>query len=200
MASVADPPWEQLYSNLRAFVGRRVKNPADVDDLVQQVLLHVHRGLGSLRHRDRLHAWVYQTARHVIVDHYRLPVHRRESGIGDVNDLSATVSRDAFTDFPDDESALRELAACLGPLMRQLPDAQRKALEMTELQGLSQTDAARQIGLSVSGMKSRVQRGRVHLRSILDACCRIELDRRGSVLGFERRNPSTPCACGDCDE
>jgi RNA polymerase sigma-70 factor, ECF subfamily len=200
MASVVEPPWEELYTNLRGFVGRRVKNPADVDDLVQRVLLHIHRGLGSLRHGDRLHAWVYRTARNVIADHYRSPVHRRESLTGDADDVNAAVSADLLTaDLHDDEAALRDLAACLHPLMRQLAPAHLEALTLTELHGLNQADAARRTGVSVSGMKSRVQRGRQQLRSILDECCRIQLDRRGGVVAFEPRHPSS-CACGDCHE
>jgi hypothetical protein len=34
MATVSEPPWEELHGNLRAFIGRRVRNQSDVDDLV----------------------------------------------------------------------------------------------------------------------------------------------------------------------
>ncbi len=43
-------------------------------------------------------------------------------------------------------------------------------------------------GLSVSGMKSRVQRGRRQLRDMLDACCVIALDRRRGVADYDVRN------------
>ena len=71
MAAVSELPWEELHGNLRAFISRRVRNPADVDDLVQRVLLQIVKGLASLRDAERLHAWVYRTARNVIVDYYR---------------------------------------------------------------------------------------------------------------------------------
>ena len=71
MAAVSELPWEELHGNLRAFISRRVRNQADVDDLVQRVLLQIVKGLASLRDAERLHAWVYRTARNVIVDYYR---------------------------------------------------------------------------------------------------------------------------------
>ena len=63
-----------------------------------------------------------------------------------------------------------------------------------ELEGLTQVEAAGKLGLSVSGMKSRVQRARLHLRTALDECCRFALDRRGGLIGYEARTDQ----CGTC--
>ena len=59
---------------------------------------------------------------------------------------------------------------------------------MVELDGLTQKAAAERVGLSLSGMKSRVQRGRLQLRQMLEACCRIELDGRHSPVEYEVRD------------
>ena len=64
---------------------------------------------------------------------------------------------------------------------------------LTELEGLTQADAAARLGLSTSGMKSRVQRARGQLRELLVGCCEIELDRRNRVTGYEPRRE--PCDC-----
>jgi RNA polymerase sigma-70 factor (ECF subfamily) len=180
---------------LRAFIGRRVRNPADVDDLVQRVLLQLVRGLGSLRDRDRLHAWLYRTARNVIVDHYRSSGVRRELASGASSDLAGASDDGVDLDGEDERTALRELADCTRPMLERLAPAYRQALMLTEIDGRSQTDVAREMGLSVSGMKSRVQRGRRQLRAALERCCRIELDRRGSVMTAE---PRSQAGCGPC--
>jgi hypothetical protein len=86
-----------------------------------------------------------------------------------------------------------ELAACLGPLLERLPPLQRDALALTEMEGLTQARAAAQLGLSISGMKSRVQRGRAQLKELLTACCEIELDRRGGVRSYRPRNGTCDC-------
>ena len=63
----------------------------------------------------------------------------------------------------------------------------------TELEGLTQKAAAERVGLSLSGMKSRVQRGRAQLRQRLLECCHIEFDRRGRVVEYEVQECA---ACG----
>jgi len=198
MPAASDLPWQELRGNLRAFIGRRVRNPADVDDLVQRVLLQIVKGLGSLRDAERLHAWIYRTARNVIVDYYRTAGVRREIAAGDAADL-ASDDGPALpdVDHEDERTALHELAGCLAPMLRHLPPAYQDAVRLADLEGLSQAEAARRTGVSLPGMKSRVQRGRRQLRTILEDCCRVDLDRRGSIVSYTPRRADA-CACGDC--
>jgi RNA polymerase sigma-70 factor (ECF subfamily) len=84
----------------------------------------------------------------------------------------------------------------VNPLLASLGQADREALRLVEVDGVTQVDAARRLGLSVSGMKSRVQRARARLRAVVDACCRLELDRRGGLIAYERRIGS---GCGSCE-
>jgi RNA polymerase sigma-70 factor (ECF subfamily) len=64
----------------------------------------------------------------------------------------------------------------------------RQAVILIDLEGLTQQEAAAQLGLSLSGMKSRVQRGRRQLKGMLEACCAIELDQRRGVVDYGVRN------------
>ncbi len=196
----SDLPWQELHGNLRAFIARRVQNQADVDDLVQRVLLQIVKGLHTLRDAERLHAWVYRTARNVIIDYYRSAGRRREHAAGGAEDLEAA---DAPTAPPsldgDDGAALQELAACLAPMLARLSPVSQEAIRLVDLEGATQQEAARRVGLSLSGMKSRVQRGRQELRAVLEACCRIDLDRRGGIAAYASRHPGA-CGCGSCGE
>ena len=169
--------WAELHANIRGFVARRVRQQADVDDIVQRVFLHVHRALPTLRETDKLHAWIYQ---------------KREVATGSADDFAEDFAG-AGSDAPD-ESATRELSTCLQPLIRSLAAADRQALQMVEFDGVTQVEAAARLGLSVSGMKSRVQRARSHLRAALGDCCRIALDRRGGVISYETNTGK----CGSC--
>jgi RNA polymerase sigma-70 factor (ECF subfamily) len=56
-------------------------------------------------------------------------------------------------------------------------------------------ELARRLGLGISAVKSRVQRGRAQLREMLLACCRFEFDGRGNIVAAE---PKGPCDCEDC--
>jgi RNA polymerase sigma-70 factor (ECF subfamily) len=196
---VAELPWQELHGNLRAFIARRVRNQADVDDLVQRVLLQIVKGLDSLRDAGRLHAWVYRTARNVIIDYYRSASSRREDPVGDSVNIAAADAPVAPT-LPDDErAALSELATCLAPMLARLSPASQEAIRLIDLEGVTQHEAARRVGLSLSGMKSRVQRGRQELRAVLEACCRIDLDRRGGIAAYTARHPDA-CGCGGCGD
>jgi RNA polymerase sigma-70 factor (ECF subfamily) len=189
-----DTAWAELHTNIRGFVARRVRQPADVDDIVQQVFLRVHQALPTLRDADKLPAWIYQTTRRTIVDYYRAPAQRREVPAGTAIDVVPEEEPGDVTADEHEESALQELARCLDPLMKRLGVADQEALRLVEFDGLTQVEAAGRLGLSVSGMKSRVQRARSHLRSAFEDCCRIALDRRGGVLGYEGRGDQ----CGSC--
>jgi RNA polymerase sigma-70 factor (ECF subfamily) len=150
----------------------------------QRVFLQVHRALPTLRDADRLHAWIYQTTRRAIADYYRAPSHTREVPAGAAFDLAPEIA-DATADDADG-TALQEQR--LSEASHQQPGTCRQeALQLVEFEGVTQVEAARRLGLSVSGMKSRVQCARLHLRTALDECCRVTLDRRGGVIRYEAR-------------
>ncbi|NWF71743.1 MAG: RNA polymerase subunit sigma, partial [Nitrospirae bacterium] len=79
-------------------------------------------------------------------------------------------------------------AGCLRPMIEQLSEDYRQAITLVDLEGLTQHEAAVRLGLSVSGMKSRIQRGRRQLREMLEACCVIALDRRRGVADYDLRD------------
>jgi RNA polymerase sigma-70 factor, ECF subfamily len=198
MAPVSELPWQELHGNLRAFISRRVRNPADVDDLVQRVLLQIVKGLASLREAERLHAWMYRTARNVIVDNYRSSAGRHEVASGGAEDLAAA-SAETQANSQDERAALQELAGCMAPMIRRLSPEYREAVTLADLEGVNQADAAARAGVSVSAMKSRIQRGRQELKAVLEDCCRVQLDHRGSIVAYDPRKPSSCGPCGSCD-
>jgi RNA polymerase sigma-70 factor (ECF subfamily) len=131
------------------------------------------------------------------VDHYRAPVRRIEVASVDAREADTRPAPASATE--DTESNLAEIAGCLRPLIDRLPDHSRRAIERVELHGFSQQAAADLEGLSLSGMKARVQRARAQLKVALLECCRIALDRRGGVFGCETRdNRSGACSRSGC--
>ena len=184
--------WVEFREQLRGFVARRVSNPADVDDIVQRVFLQMHRSLDRIRSGERIHAWLYTTARRAIVDHYRAGTRRREVPSGDAADLEALQS--AGPRQLEEGDRRQEVAACLAPVVERLGPADRDAIALTEIQGLRLADAASRAGLSRSGMKSRVQRARRRLREAILSCCHVALDGRGAPIGCASRDGrASPC-------
>lgn len=183
--------FRDLESSLRPFIARRVASPADVDDVVQDVMLRIFRGLGTLRDEERLGPWAYQLARRTIVDHRRT---RRRHPLATATAPEATVA-----DEPDAAAEATELLApYIAPFVAMLPSPYREALTLTDLEGLGQGEAATMLGVPVSTMKSRVQRGRARLRALFEQCCALALDARGRVVGCEPRPEpvrTISCAC-----
>ena len=167
---------------LRRFIRRRVASDDDAQDILQDVFGKIHRHIGRLKDTERLPAWVYRIARRAVIDHLR-----------------ARAKAPAAVDLPEDRADEQEPAAvgaevaeCVRPLIDRLPEPYRNALILTELEGLTQRELAESTGLSLSGAKSRVQRGREQLKAMLLECCHFEFDRRGRVLDFEPRDPACP--------
>jgi RNA polymerase sigma-70 factor (ECF subfamily) len=181
--------WTHLSSDLRRFIRRRVCDDHAADDLLQETFVRVHRNLVALHEADRLAAWVYQIARNVVHDH-----HRRA-----VNGAVALADRDPVDDA-DHRLGPRGCGGCdwLDEMIGALPDGYREAVRMSEVEGLSQQMVADRLGLSLSGAKSRIQRGRGMLKGALDGCCRFEFDGRGNLMDYEPRPDRKVCRnCGE---
>jgi RNA polymerase sigma-70 factor, ECF subfamily len=181
----AEPVWRELVTQLRAFVLRRIADPDRADDLVAEILLRVHENLPSLEDRELLPNWMFRIARNAVIDEYRRAARARERPVATLAEEPAPAPDE------DEPGVLGELVQCLRPLLAGLPAEQRRAVELVELDGLAQAEAARREGISLSGMKSRVQRGRRRLAELLDQCCTLTLDARGVPMDYAR-----PARCG----
>jgi RNA polymerase sigma-70 factor, ECF subfamily len=191
--------WQLMHDGLRIFIAKRVTDQGHADDILQEVFMRVHRQIDSVKDPERLVSWVYQITRNAIIDHYRKPGRQREVSAGLSSELEVLHDSPAISGMsPDGDGAepRAELACCLRPMIEQLSQDYRDAITLVEIEGLPQQAAATQMGISLSGMKSRVQRGRKQLKQMLDACCLIELDRRGGVVDFDTRAAGCDC-CAD---
>lgn len=167
--------WNDFREPMWRFVRARVATDADADDVVQEVFLKVHSRSGQLRDDERVAGWIFSIASNALTDHYR---ERRPV-------TEPPPKPETPRPLEVDEEAL--LAQCVRPFIEQLPEIYRDALVMTELEGLTQADAADRAGISLSGMKSRVQRGREKLRESFELCCDITLDARNGIADVTPR-------------
>jgi RNA polymerase sigma-70 factor (ECF subfamily) len=178
--------WEELHKRLLAYIDRRVGNRDDAKDVLQDVFVRIQANATKLAGVDSVTGWVYHITRNAIADHHRARARVERA-------TAATADADAASDI--EGKASMELARCITPLVERLPEPYRQAVARTDLEGASQQQVASEAGISLSGMKSRVQRGRVKLKEALLECCSVELDSRRSVVGFTPNDPPD----GNCD-
>jgi RNA polymerase sigma-70 factor, ECF subfamily len=178
-------PWRDVAARLRPFVARRVRQ-SEIDDVVQDVLVRMYAGLASVRDGDRFTSWMFQVARNAITDAGRKRARSPVEPGGEPEALPAEPDSD------DDREAQAALAGCLALFVAQLPSPYREAITLVELEGRTAKEAAEMVGMSISGMKSRVQRGRAQLRALYEQCCEIAIDARGKVIELTPR-PQPSC-------
>lgn len=172
--------WRDIEARLRPYVARRVPSAAEVDDIVQEILVRVHKGVGTLRDEESFGGWVYRIAARTIADAARS--HARDSLARGAGGVGSDEAAEAEFDLE------LELGECVALFVARLPSPYREAITLTELRGLTQKEAAEMLGTSLSGMKSRVQRGREKIRGMFEECCEISVDCRGRVVDCAARD------------
>lgn len=148
-------------------VRRRLRGDADVDDVVQDVMLRLLRAPERIPSDEGTTAWLHRVVANASIDHFR----RRASQARAMERyLSETrTQRGGFRE--DDDESREELARCVRPLLSLLSPEDQQALELTDLGGRSQREAAAELGIGHSAMKSRVQRARKRLHAAFVGCC-----------------------------
>jgi len=181
-----DVRWVETLERVRAFVATRVGDAELAADITQDVLVRSIAS-GALEHVENPTAWLYRSARNAVIDHYRTRHHN--------------APLDQTAQWPDPgpsdnrpNQATRDLAHCLQPLLETLPTAARDALIRVDLNGQTHHHAADALGISVSGMKSRVQRARRQLKALLERCCTVQIDGSGGIATY--RPTTSTCGCG----
>lgn len=181
--NASEKVWHEYHSSLRSFIKSRIIDDTATDDTLQNVFLKMHTGLASLKDKTKLKSWLYQIARNAIIDYFR--------------SRKPTVEVPEWLPQPETdpgEKVAQELSKCLQPMIQLLPENYREAIILSELNGLTQKEVAQVQGISISGAKSRVQRGRAILKNMLAECCRLEFDHSGRLCDYERKDG----ACNTC--
>ena len=165
---------EHLLNYIRA----RVDDRDAAEDIAQEVLLKMWKNRDRLRDPERLLPWMYAITRNAIIDAHRAASVRRTDRI-DAEEIP----------FTEEESATaeREMAGCLAPMIATMPEKYRSAVTEADIEGRPQAEIAARHGISLSGAKSRVQRGRDMLAAMVLECCKVEFDARGHVREFGAR-------------
>lgn len=175
--------WDEFSARLHSYIMKRVKDEAQADDILQEVFLRIHQKLETLQEEEKLKSWVFSITQNTLNDYFRQQKKRQEEPIEDEEHI------------PDEEQSDGNMQACLRPFIQQLPEPYKHTIMEAELQNRKYQDLADAEGLSLSAIKSRVQRGRELIKEMFIQCCHFSVDKEGKLKG-EHQDPS---ACSICN-
>jgi len=169
--------WQDYSRQLKQYIYHEVKDDKLTEDLLHDVFVRVSEKVNTVEDAQKISSWLYRVTSNVVIDYFRKN------------------PADKFVEYQDDfvheseinrsDEARRELSKCLIPMINELPGNYRKAIYLSEIEGLTQHKVADLMGLSVSGAKSKIQRGRKKVKAMLTDCCEIELDPKNRITSFD---------------
>jgi RNA polymerase sigma-70 factor, ECF subfamily len=147
----------------------------EFEDLAQETMIRIQRGLAGLRDAASLAPWAFSIARNVLLDHGKRP------------DRSIAISRDLAAEsfllaqgsrYPEPEAQVlrEETRECIRSLIGRMTETNRLVLLLSEFDGLSAAEIAAALDISVPNAKIRIHRSRKAFKETIEGGCRVFID------------------------
>jgi RNA polymerase sigma-70 factor, ECF subfamily len=183
--TTAKPDFDSLARefspSLLRFLQRQIGNPATAEDLLQETLLRVARGLAGFAGRSSPKTWIFTIASHVAMDHLRQAAGRQRivaiDEAAEIDDGAVAI---------DQRMAFDEMNRCVREVIDSLPPDYRTALILHDLEEMDCAQTAAIMGVTPGAAKVRIHRARARLKAALEQSCGFYRDS-DSVFRCSRR-------------
>lgn len=170
---------EELYiecrGQLKSYINKKVADRHLANDILHDTFLRVVNCSNSNKECIYPKAYLYRIANNLITDYHR----KQNKPTPDWN-------------FEDENMILNQkMEDCLLTYMQQLPASYKEALLLADLQNIPQQEIAKRLGIGISAVKSRIQRGREKLRLLIHTVCCVETDKYGNILNCTEKCSKT---------
>lgn len=165
--------YEKIYKQIGVYIRKLTSDSEHIDEVTQEVFLKIHRSIATLKNNDKLTSWLNRIVYTTLIDHYNK---QKKAAVSD------TVLLTAQTDENNEDNPA--LMACIMELLDLLPIEQRELLKAVEIDGLKQTDYAKQHNIKLSTVKSRVQRAKQKIKEQILSGCYLQTDKFGNVVDY----------------
>jgi len=178
--------WTKIHGQLFGYISKHVKTKDDINDIIQDTFIKVKTNIDKLKNPAKVESWVFQIARNTMNDYFRK---QKKAFNNDENTDELSVDpRELDEEDIKVQIQTKNFSEYAGFVVNELPEKYRKAVHMADIEGLSMKEVAEELGISVSGAKSRVQRGRKLIKEIILKCCDVNTDKYGNIVDYERRD------------
>jgi RNA polymerase sigma-70 factor (ECF subfamily) len=159
---------QPLYS----LIYRILPNPSDAADITQEVFVKVFRGIGHFHGEASLRTWIYRIALHEALNQRRWWTrHERQQVMIDAGgeDYHASPAESIADthESPFEAFAHAEIAARVEAALREVPEPFRTVVVLRDIEGFGYEEIAEILNANLGTVKSRLMRGRAHLKNLL---------------------------------
>lgn len=162
---------QELSQPLLRYLQRCVGERTVAEDLLQETLIRIARGLPGFAGRASVKTWAFSIATRVTADYFRKPDRRFQ--IVEVDEATDLADTDRAI---DERIVVDEMNSCVRQVIDSLPDDYRAALVLHDLEGLNAQQVAEICGSSLATAKIRIHRARCRLRGALQQQCEFYRD------------------------
>ena len=160
--------WRAHHREIKTYLLHRLSDPATADDLLQDVFLRTLRHGQAFCRIDNQRAWLFEVARNAVTDQLRAAKPQVE--------LPDDLPQDVLQPEPVDA-----LAGCMERVLNELAEADADVIRRCDLQGMKLQAYADARGLTLPGVKSRIQRARRRMQDMIVRNCQVQFDEAGRV-------------------
>jgi RNA polymerase sigma-70 factor (ECF subfamily) len=160
--------WNEHQSEIKGYLIHRLGDPPLPEDLLQEVFLKAIRQGEDFCTLDNPRAWLFQVARNALADHLR------------VMKDSVSLPEDLMEEEPV-IAPVDALAECLERVLSELPEGDHEIIQRCDLERMKLQAYADTHVLTLSAVKSRIQRARQRMRETMTRNCQVRFDDAGQV-------------------
>ncbi|MCF6128738.1 sigma-70 family RNA polymerase sigma factor [Flavobacterium sp. AS60] len=161
--------WETYAKDLERYIFSQIKDVDTTNDVLQEIFIKIHLNIATLQKKESIKSWVFTIAHNTLMNFLN-----KKSIPFPIEDIA--------DDFSLDEE-IHSAKSCLLPMIKNLPEKYREPLLLSEIKGKKQSEVAKLLGITLSGAKSRIQRGRKLLQQGFMDCCQYKLNKEGYLVG-----------------
>jgi RNA polymerase sigma-70 factor (ECF subfamily) len=172
--------WKNVYGKIFGYVSKHVKDLDETNDIIQNTFIKVREHIDELKHPGKAEQWMFRIAQNSMYDYFREK--KKESELQ--KNLQISIQNDG-NEANESIIKTQNLSDYAGFISNSLPEKYRIAVYMADIEGKSMKEVATALDLSVSGAKSRVQRGRKMIKELILQCCQVQTDVYGNIIDYK---------------